>query len=248
MSSIDKRLERIEEKLGIDTKKTTRIAVVQDKSSSMGLRQDATISGFNEYVSDLVKDDSDEAFLTLIQFDTRYRVELEDVPVAKVPELDKDSYMPNGMTALYDAVGRAINELKRNLNDGDRALVVIMTDGQENSSREFSATQIRELIKDCENEGNWTFVYLGAGKEAWSGGMNLGIKQDQHVLYGGDAQSHKASYAGLSAGTRMLRSSSSMSHAALGNEAKKTMDDLGANVQNIVVQSVEKEKKDASSR
>lgn len=225
--TIEDRLSALEAKVGM--KKTTRIAVVQDKSSSMGARQEATISGYNEYVEDLKKDDSDEAFLTLIQFDTVYRVVENGVNVKDAITLDRDSYFPNGMTALFDAVGRAINELKRDLKKDERALVVIMTDGQENSSREFTSDQISKMIKDCENEGNWTFVFLGAGQDSWISGNLLGLNRQQTVLYGEDAFSHGSAYTGLSTATSCLRGSEG-SRGPVGAIASEFMLDKGASV------------------
>jgi hypothetical protein len=226
---IEKRIERLEKKVGLT--KTTRILVIQDKSGSMYSRQNETITGFNEYLEDLQKDDSDEAFLTLIQFNVRYDTVIEADPVDKVEPLTSATYTPSGGTALFDAVGRGITDLKKELEDGERALVIIMTDGMENSSSEYTSDSIKSLVKDCEKKDNWTFVFLGAGQSAWSGGKSLGLGRRQSVFYGEDAFSHDTAYAGLSQMTSQLRGGTSMSSAAPGEDVSQTMASLGADVQ-----------------
>ncbi len=233
MTTVKKRLDRIEKELGLKSKKTqtTRILVVQDRSGSMQSRVKETISGFNEYVDDLAQDNSDEAFLTLVQFDDEYLVTEEDTPVAKVKSLNEDTFVPRGMTALLDAVGRGITDLKKRMNDDDRALVVIMTDGGENSSSEYTRDQIQKMIRDCEKEGNWTFVFLGAGTDSWSGGSMLGLRRNQGVFYGADSHSHGVAYKGLAATTTSLRSGTSMSSVDPGLATASVMSSLGADVQ-----------------
>lgn len=212
--NIDERLKRIEKALGIeDPKLTTRIAVVQDRSASMGPLADATIGGFNEYVETLKQDDSDEAYLTLIQFNDAYNVVYDAKPVAKVPKLTQVGYRPSGMTALYDAVGRAIDELSAHDGGNSRKLVVIMTDGQENSSREYDFKQVKGMIEKYQESGDWTFVFLGAGVDEFQG-QKLGILRGNTMGYGHDSHSHSVAYDGLSTATSGLRSGSSMSSQA----------------------------------
>lgn len=227
--TIEQRVAALEKQLGTK-KRTTRIVVVQDDSTSMGDRTDATINGFNEYVTDLATDDSDKAYLTLVQFNTRYKVVYKNKNVKRAPKLNRDTYHPNGMTALYDAVGRAINDLKNTLEDDERALVVIMTDGMENSSREFTQQNIQKMIRDCEEEGNWTFVFLGAGPDSWTGGRLLGINASQVINYGTDQHSHSVGYSGLAAATRGMRSGTASSAPQFGAAVMDSMSEEGATV------------------
>lgn len=209
MTSMNERLEALEKAVfGEDDKKyVTQIAVVQDRSTSMRPLIDSTISGFNEYVESLQKDDSDEAYLTLIQFDTFYETVYSNKPIADVPKLDRNSYQVRGMTALYDAVGRAITELPRMGQSGlTRYLVVVMTDGDENSSREFSGKEVKALIEEKEATGDWTFVFLGAGVEKWVG-HELGIRDANTFSYARTAPAHAQTYTGMATATSALRSS-----------------------------------------
>lgn len=225
------RLDRIEEHLGINKPTATRILIIQDKSGSMYSRRDETISGFNEYVESLQRDDSDEAFLTLIQFDTRYQVVEESKPVKDVKSLTRETYAPNGGTALLDAVGKGLNSLKKELKKGERALVVIMTDGMENSSSEYSRDAIKKMISDLEEKGNYTFIFMGAGTDSWSGGELLGLRRTQTVWYGQDSFSHGVGYRGLAATTSGLRSGTSMSNSEIGTMTSEAMSELGADVE-----------------
>jgi uncharacterized protein YegL len=226
--TMEQRLARVEKELGIPRRMTTRIAVIQDKSYSMQQRRDETISGYNEYVADLAKDHSDQAYLTLVQFDTSYRVVENNVSVDKVSSLNNVTYVPSGMTALLDAVGRGIVELDEAMKEGDRALVVIMTDGGENSSQEYDRKAVQKMISEREEKGNWTFVFMGAGPDSWDGANLLGVQQS--VFYGADAHSHRTSYGGLSSATSGLRSSNLMSNSAFDEGVRAAMADEGATV------------------
>lgn len=206
-TSIEDRLDRVEEAL-FGTKMHTSIAVIQDKSHSMTKLRDSTINGFNEYVSSLKDDKSDDASLTLIQFDTSYNVRYANKPVARVADLNVDTYVPDGMTALYDAIGRAINELSRSDGSHERKLVVIMTDGQENASREYDFDKIKALIEKKQESGNWTFVFLGAGIDEFSG-RKLGIPTGNVMSYDSTPHMHTNTYSGLASATGSLRGSTS---------------------------------------
>lgn len=235
--SIEERLEFVEDALRTRDTLTTRVLVIQDRSGSMGSRIPQTISGYNEYVGDLANDKSDEAFLTLVQFDDRYEVKEESTPVAKVKSLDEDTFVPRGMTALLDAVGKGITEFKRTLGKDDRAFVVIMTDGGENSSREWTSRQVSDLIRECEDTERFTFVFLGAGQDSWSGGQLLGLRRNQSSFYGENANDHKVAFASLSSTTRSYRGSGAM-----------VMDSAGATVSNLMAEGgAEVELEDASS-
>lgn len=226
--NISKRLDAIEEHLGINTPKTTRILVIQDASYSMMSRRDSTIDGFNEYLADLQADKSDEAYLTLIQFDVHYNVVHEDLPVADVDTLNRDSYVLGGGTALLDAVGRGLTDLEKRMNSDDRALVVIMTDGEENSSNQYSQSKVKQMISRLEEKGNYTFIFMGAGTGAWTGGEMLGLRRNQAVWYGESAHEHGVAYAGLSGMTSGLRSSNNLASAAPGTATSQVMKNLGA--------------------
>lgn len=155
----------------------TDITLVVDRSGSMdAVREDAE-GGVNAFIAEQAKEPG-EALLTLVQFDTEYEFLHSGVPVAEVP---KYQLVPRGMTALLDAVGRAINETGERLakmQEADRpglVVFVVMTDGEENSSREFTKERLKEMIERQQNEYNWHFTFLGANQDAFAEAGGMGI-------------------------------------------------------------------------
>jgi hypothetical protein len=167
----------------------TAIMIILDESPSMENCTDETIQGFNIYLTEQKKDPK-PATLSLIKFDRTYRVEYIDKPLAEAPELTALSYKPGGAgTALYDSVGRGILELGKRLaakpdaDRPDKVIVVIITDGQENSSREFDGNRVREMVKEQTEKYSWTFVFLGADIDAEEGAATLGIAPSAAAKY-----------------------------------------------------------------
>jgi Mg-chelatase subunit ChlD len=173
----------------------------------MDLRRAETISGFNEYVDQLDKNAEGDIELSLIQFDTTVRDRYINRPLENVPDLEREDFVPSGMTALFDGVGRAIRTADKSIGDRDKVLVVIMTDGGENSSREYTRDAILDLIGRRRAKG-WEFVFLGAGEEAWNAGVNLGFVGDYaaHAInYSAiDPHDHQAVYAAAAVSTANL--------------------------------------------
>jgi uncharacterized protein YegL len=157
------------------TRKKQRVLVnvILDKSGSMGTKVQDVIGGFNVYLDELAKERLVDYGFTLTLFDTAVAIRYKSAPLAEVAKLDQNSYCPSGNTALLDAIGNTVQTVS---TDGfDKVITVIMTDGEENSSREWSLHGIRELIRTKESAGNWTFVFLGANLDAFLEGANLGL-------------------------------------------------------------------------
>ncbi len=155
----------------------TDITLVVDRSGSMASVRDDAEGGVNSFIAAQVKEPG-EALLTLVQFDTEYEFIHKGVPIKQVPKYE---LQPRGWTALLDAVGRAINETGLRLAhipDADRpglVVFVVMTDGQENSSKEFTKPQIKEMIERQQNVYNWHFTFLGANQDAFAEAGGMGI-------------------------------------------------------------------------
>lgn len=167
----------------------TQITVVLDRSGSMAVVREATVLGFNEFVNGQ-KAVPGEANLTLIQFDTENAYErVFDQPLRSVPKLTLEAYVPRGGTPLHDALGRTITELGAKLaklEDAERpgkVVVVVMTDGLENSSHEYTAPQIAEMIKHQREAYRWEFIFLGANQDAILTGEKLNIPSARSVTY-----------------------------------------------------------------
>lgn len=187
----------------------TDITMVLDKSGSMDACRTDAEGGLNAFVREQ-KELPGEALLTLVQFDTTYAFVHKAKPIREVPYCH---LYPGGGTALLDAVGRAIVETGdrlRKLPEKDRpglVCFVIITDGQENSSREFTKARIKSMIEHQQEKYNWKFTFLGANQDAFAEGQSLGFKFDAIAAYN-SVKSSPAAFAGASASTGMLRAAS----------------------------------------
>jgi uncharacterized protein YegL len=160
----------------------TEIACVIDRSGSMESIRDDAIGGFNSFL-DTQKKQPGDARLTLVLFDNEYLVPENGTPLARVKPLDATTYVPRGSTALYDAIGRTINEVGARLAatpEPDRpgkVIVAILTDGQENASTEFSRETIATMIGHQQKAYAWEFVFLAANQDAVTAAEAISIKK-----------------------------------------------------------------------
>jgi uncharacterized protein YegL len=178
------------------------VNVILDKSGSMNSKVQDVIGGFNLYISELAKEPAVEYGFTLTLFDTAVAMKYNSVPLAQVAKLDESSYRPSGNTALLDAIGNTVQTV--NSAGFDKIITVIMTDGEENSSREWTLQGIRELVRSKESVGNWTFVFLGANLDAFTQGTNLGMATLNSVRY--DAGNYLGVYHSLARRTNVMSS------------------------------------------
>ena len=154
----------------------TDITLVVDRSGSMQEIRDDAEGGVNAFIESQAKE-LGEALLTLVQFDTEYEFICKGVPISQA---GKYKLQPRGGTALLDAVGRAINETGQRLaamaEDDRPGLVafVVMTDGQENSSREFIRATIKDMIQQQKEKYSWQFTFLGADQDAFAAAEDMG--------------------------------------------------------------------------
>lgn len=189
----------------------TDITIVLDKSGSMDSVVTETINGFNEFLQEQQKAPG-EARLTLLLFDTNYSLVHSGVDIKKVPPLNDMTYAPSGMTALYDAVMRAILETGNRLaampeaERPGKVMFVIMTDGQENSSKEFrnNPQAVKAKIEHQEQKYSWNFVYIGANQDAFEVGGGIGIRSSMIANYVANSAGTSEAFKNVSKG--MLRS------------------------------------------
>lgn len=167
---------------------TTHIVVVMDRSGSM-LDKDLYIEAAgatNQFVEE-IKDIKGRKSITIHQFDDKFETTCDQVTQSKVPELipgspydhnssSKANYIPRGMTALYDAVGRSIVNLGKKKN----VLMCIVTDGEENASKEYTYDAIKKMIAD-KTEAGWKFDFLSSDLKAMRMGMDLGFNKDMKL-------------------------------------------------------------------
>jgi hypothetical protein len=172
----------------------THIAAILDRSGSMEPMVNEVITGYNDWLTKIQEHDGD-VLLTTTLFDTEYTVLCTDLPVKHATVLTKDLYWARGFTALNDAIMSGLNQLEPKVGDDDRALVLVITDGQENSSKEYGGSagtkQVRDRLANLEARGNWTFTYMSASPSAFA----------DAEAYGTQAAS-SASFAATPGGTR----------------------------------------------
>jgi len=177
----------------------TEIICILDRSGSMaGIRSDA-IGGFNTFLAEQQKIPG-EARLTLVLFNHEYQRTLDAAPLSEVQPLTEATYVPDGMTALLDAVGRTIDEVGKRLADTPEAerpnavLICILTDGLENRSSDYSREKVREMIEHQQEKYGWTFVFLAANQDAFDEARKLGIRKEDAVNYDATADGVREAY------------------------------------------------------
>lgn len=159
-----------------------KIIFVIDESGSMQGTESDVIGGFNNFIEKQKAKPHGKVDVTLYKFNSDSSRVFNDLPLDKIRPLDRGDYSPGGLTALYDTIGIAITETERHsarLNPEDRpdmVLMVIITDGQENSSREYSGDMVKRLIEGNERSEVWQFIYLGADLSNFSDADTLGIR------------------------------------------------------------------------
>lgn len=202
---------------------TTHVFFVLDRSGSMNAVRQATISGFNEWLHGVQRDDANALF-TLSLFNTKVDVPVTAEPINDVADLDETRYVPDGMTALYDALAQAVRSGERAMSDKDRALVVVMTDGQENSSREITREALAKLVTEREGKGNWTFTYLSAGPDAFADSAAIGMRRGNTQSYTATSQGTQSALRSVSAATENYLSGAAPQSTAFYERGKREDD------------------------
>jgi uncharacterized protein YegL len=161
-------------------KNLCELVCIIDKSGSMDSIKSDAIGGFNSFLKEQKKSTFDIK-MTLALFDTDYKLVHEGKVITDVEELTEHSYFPGGGTALYDAIGRTMDNVGSRLHRTpenerpEKVLVVILTDGEENSSHVYSNEKINEMINHQRDKYNWEFIFLAANQDAFAVGNNIGI-------------------------------------------------------------------------
>ena len=162
--------------------------LVLDRSGSMQDIASESVSGFNEQVQ-RIRELSEhypeqDIRINLCLFNHVIRQELKNASPGLLAELTVKTYNPNGMTALYDAVGQSIRQVKKlKENRQYKVYFVILTDGHENSSTSYTYEEVRRSIERLENRGKWQFSYLGSTLDAVEIARSLNISEDNAICF-----------------------------------------------------------------
>lgn len=160
-------------------KDSTLIAIVLDRSGSMQSVKAEVIGGFNKLLVENQKAPG-ECLMTLVQFDDSIETMHEAKPISDVPPLTEETYVPRAFTRLFDAMGLTIDQVGGQLaamEDDERpekVLVIVLTDGRENASKEYTGDRVREMIKHQRDKYQWEFAFHGCDEQALAQARDLG--------------------------------------------------------------------------
>lgn len=181
----------------------SHILFLLDRSGSMGAIKSAVIEGFNAFITSQ-REVVGSADFTLIQFDDKYEAVFKDVDLSEVPMLTDYNFIPRGMTALLDAMGRAIDELgwtlrsKKEADRPEKVIVAVLTDGQENASVKFTQNEVRKRIEHQQSFYNWEFMFLSADPMSLELSREVGVKDDMRFSFNADAMDTKRVFSQMS--------------------------------------------------
>lgn len=164
-------------------KNLTEIAYILDRSGSMSGMEEAAITGFNEFLQSQM-DEPGDVNLSLLLFDNEFNLVHDRAPLQEVRQLDAQSYVPRGSTALLDAIGRAIDALGRKIakqpedQRPGKVIIAIYTDGYENASQQYDLRKINKMISHQRGKYSWEFMFLAANEDAIATASQMGIARD----------------------------------------------------------------------
>lgn len=181
---------------------------VVDCSGSMQSMGHAVKDGFNEFIQEQ-KALPGKCMATVVRFAATVDTVHHGVDIADIPPATDATFAPQGRTALYDGIGIAIALVKNKIltlsSKPTRVMVMILTDGQENASRQFRPESVRETIKKCEKELNWEFVFIGANQNAIVTGKQMGFNAVQCLSYDPAPDMQRAAWTNISANMTRYR-------------------------------------------
>lgn len=192
-------------------KRETDITVILDRSGSMEQIASDVIGGFNAFLAEQQRQAGD-CRLTLAQFDDQYEVVFAARPIDDADKLTHETFRPRGCTALLDAVGRTIASTGARLvalsedERPDRVMLVIITDGLENASTDFTRERVLQMISTQQTVYRWTFLFLAANQDAIAEAAAVGIGAEQAMNFAATEAGVQSVARCLSAAVSSLRS------------------------------------------
>lgn len=207
----------------VDTSRPTdQIVCIVDRSGSMGMIKPDAEGGLNAFI-DEQKQVPGDAELTLVEFDSQINRVYDRV---NLNEVGPYNLTPRGATALFDAIGQTLNDiLSWDLADQTKVIVSIVTDGGENSSREYTHEQITQLIKDCEAK-EWEVTFLAANQDAMAVGGSLGLNSAHTMDWHATGEGVHEAYATASVNATMYRTSNKSAGEGIRDYQGKTAEEV----------------------
>ena len=199
---------------------STELVFILDKSGSMSGLESDTIGGFNSMLEKQKAVDG-ECRITTVLFDNRYTLLHDRIDIRAVCPMTEREYFVGGSTALLDAIGTTIHKLigvQKNTAEDFRAkkvMFAIITDGEENSSRTYSADQVREMIEHEKAKYGWEFLFLGANIDAVQTASRFGISADRAVDYVPDGEGTRLNYEAMAETVACFRATGAVPQAPM---------------------------------
>lgn len=193
----------------------TELVFILDKSGSMGGLETDTIGGYNSMLAKQQTVEG-ECHITTVLFDNNYELLHDRIDIKAVSPITEKEYQVGGSTALLDAIGRTIHKIgnaqKHTADDyrAEKVMFVIITDGEENSSREYSAEKIKAQIERQKTKYGWEFIFLGANIDAVETAGRFGISADRAQNYHADSEGIELNFRVMSEAVATFRECAAM--------------------------------------
>lgn len=188
----------------------TDISIILDRSGSMSSVREDTIGGYNTFLADQKKVEG-EAVWSLYQFDDRFEHVVKAQNIQDVEPLTSKTFVPRGNTALLDAIGRVVAEtgerLDKMTDKPDQVVVVILTDGAENCSVEYTRDKVFEMITHQKDKYRWEFNFLGSNQDAIAVGRTFGVNADSSMSYASNSKGTRSAFLSTSQNLSAFRCS-----------------------------------------
>lgn len=196
----------------------TELVFILDKSGSMGGLEKDTSGGYNSMLAKQQAVEG-ECYITTVLFDNNYELLHDRIDIKAVSPITEKEYSVGGSTALLDAIGKTIKKIgnaqKHTADDyrAEKVMFVIITDGEENASHEYSSDKVKAQIERQKTEYHWEFIFLGANIDAVQTAGRFGIAPDRAVNYLADSEGTELNFKVMSAAVTTFREAGAVASA-----------------------------------
>ena len=215
-------------------KNYSHVSICLDESGSMDTILNDTIGGFNSFLSEQRNDTQIEKTISLYKFNTNFNTIYENILLSKdnPKNLDNKTFIPKGGTALYDAILKTVNLTGKFLSDKkeedrpDNVFIIIITDGEENSSpKEITFEKVKETIKHQKEKYNWNFVFIGAELNSVESAVKMGIGRNSTLHFSANDCGTKGVFSSLSRNVTRMSSENSRGLSDFFEECDRDLQD-----------------------
>lgn len=174
--------------------KSMELVFILDRSGSMGGLESDTIGGYNSMMEKQKNGKTGKVNVTTVLFDDKYELLHDRIPIKEIKPITDKEYFVRGNTALLDAIGKTVSHIKSEQNKlekekkSEKVMFIIITDGMENASKEYTVKAVKEIIETQKNKEKWEFLFLGANIDAIGTAESYGIDSSRAVQYKSDSR------------------------------------------------------------